>query len=269
VIPFAKVHACGNDFLIVEMQHVSELPLAELSRRLCARNTGVGADGVEYLSWTGESSGCIHLHNSDGSIAEISGNGTRCVAAYMARRKRTKAGGMLTIETDAGVRRCSILRVDENRFMISSAMGVPSLNADEIVLEDGQKAAGVVVSTGNPHFVIFVEGRDFRVLGRAWQEIGSEICHHPNFPQQTNVEFVRVVGSDEIEIRIFERGAGPTSSSGTGTCATAAATMRLRSGARHLNVIAPGGAQQVDWPADDAEIRLTGPSEIVYFGEAF
>lgn len=269
MIPFAKAHAHGNDFLIVESQYASGFPLAALTQRLCARNTGVGADGVEYLSWTSSSSSRIHLHNADGSVAEISGNGTRCVAAYMAHKTRAKVEDTLSIETDAGARACSILGIEGNRFTISSAMGVPSVKAGVVILEDGQSAVGAIVSTGNPHFVVVVEDTSFSVLGRSWQEVGNEICHHPNFPWQTNVEFVHAISASEIEIRIFERGVGPTASSGTGTCATAAATILLRGGDRRLNVIAPGGAQQIEWPSKDAQIVLTGSAEIVCFGEAF
>jgi diaminopimelate epimerase len=124
-----------------------------------------------------------------------------------------------------------------------------------------------VVSTGNPHFVIFVDQPDFSVHGYTWEAIGAEICSHPEFPQQTNVEFVRMTGRDEIEIRIYERGVGPTSSSGTGTCATGSAAIALRGASRVLRVISPGGTQTVDWQGD--EILLTGPAELVCFGEAW
>ena len=265
MVKFVKAHACGNDFLIVEG---AGDPL--LAERLCARHTGVGADGVEFLEWTGECSGRIRLYNADGSVAEISGNGTRCVAAWMARTKQAAVGETLTLETDAGARDCRIVRVEGASYEITSTMGVPEVSERTVVLdEEGIAIDGAVVSTGNPHFVIFVEDESFSVQGRSWQEIGSAISVHPDYPSGTNVEFVRVIGREAIEIRIFERGVGPTSSSGTGTCASAAATMVLRGGARRLQVQAPGGAQTVDWSADDAEMLLTGPAEIVAVGEAF
>lgn len=261
---FTKAHACGNDFLIVE-GGVD----AALAVKLCARNTGVGADGVEFLEWTGERSGGIRLVNADGSMAEISGNGTRCVAAWMAYRKRLKAGDAVQIETDAGPRECRVVKVEGHSFEFVQAMGVPVI-ADKVVkLAGGVEVAGVTVSTGNPHFVIFVEGADFSVHNRNWQELGREICFHADFPEQTNVEFVRVMDADGIEIRIFERGVGPTTSSGTGTCATATASIARRGLRSHLLVRAPGGDQRVDWAGDGAEIMLTGPAELIASGEAW
>ncbi|HTV07259.1 MAG TPA: diaminopimelate epimerase [Acidobacteriaceae bacterium] len=261
---FTKAHACGNDFLIVEGEAD-----AALAVRLCARNTGVGADGVEFVEWTGERSAAIRLVNADGSVAEISGNGTRCVAAWMARRKGLKAGDTVLIETDAGPRECRVVKADGNRFEFAQGMGVPAI-ADKVVkLAGGTEVAGVAVSTGNPHFVIFVDRAEFEKHGRGWQELGREMCFHPDFPEQTNVEFVRVLDTNSIEIRIFERGVGPTTSSGTGTCATAAASIARRKLSAHLCVKAPGGEQIVDWGGEGAEILLTGPAELIASGEAW
>jgi diaminopimelate epimerase len=117
--------------------------------------------------------------------------------------------------------------------------------------------------------VIFIEGPEFAVHGRVWQELGREICFHPDFPEQANVEFVRVIDTNSIEIRIFERGVGPTTSSGTGTCATAAAAIARRGLNPHLLVRAPGGEQRIDWIGDGAEIVLTGPAELIATGEAW
>jgi diaminopimelate epimerase len=269
VISFTKAHACGNDFLIVESTGIAENDLREAAIRLCARNTGVGADGVEYFAWTGERSGRITLYNADGSIAEISGNGTRCVAAWMAQNKSAVAGGTFRIDTDAGPRECRIIEAQGNLYQIASKMGVPTVEPKTVTLASGDEVDGAVVSTGNPHFVIFVENPGFTVAGRAWQEVGNEICHHADFPRQTNVEFVRVLNDDEIEIRIFERGVGPTTSSGTGTCATSAASMVLRQTSRRLAVHAPGGTQQVEWPDANSEILLTGPAQLIASGEAW
>ena len=115
MIPFTKAHACGNDFLIVTEQDAAGLNWTELTRRLCARTTGIGADGIEFFAWTAENSGRIRLHNADGSIAEISGNGTRCVAAWMAHQLRSQPGDLLAIQTDAGPRLCRIHRRSHTR----------------------------------------------------------------------------------------------------------------------------------------------------------
>ena len=261
---FTKAHACGNDFLIVEGEADPVLAI-----RLCARNTGVGADGVEFFEWMGERAGRIHLVNADGSVAEISGNGTRCVAAWMAHRKQLAASAVVEIETHAGIRECRVVKAEGHRFEFAQGMGVPVLQDKRVILKDGTEVEGVVVSVGNPHFVIFAEDKKFAAYGRDWQELGREICFHSDFPGRTNVEFVRVVDTNSIEIRIFERGVGPTTSSGTGTCAAATAAIARRGLNPHLVVRAPGGEQRADWAGDGAEIMLTGPAELIASGEAW
>jgi len=273
LIPFVKAHACGNDFLIVVAKSVEGADQRKLAIRLCARHTGLGADGVEFLEWTGERAGRLRLFNIDGSIAEISGNGTRCVAAWMAHQKQAGPGDVFMIDTDAGARECRIIEVRGHCFEIAAAMGVPIVSPRAVVLASGRTIEGSVVSMGNPHFVIFVEDKSFAVSGMAWESIGREICFHFDFPQQTNVEFVRVAGPEEIEIRVFERGVGPTTSSGTGTCASAAASIALRGLSGDLLVRARGGTQLVAWSgpsqSNPAEMTLTGPAELIAAGEAF
>lgn len=260
---FVKAHACGNDFLIVD-EPVAEDCYAEVARTLCARNTGIGADGVEYLTLNDNGGYAIRLFNADGSEAEISGNGTRCVAAYLAK---DEDGDLIPIRTSAGVRRCRVLRREHPRYSISTEMGVPAIAARTIVLQDGTAIGGVQVSIGNPHFVVFVESKDFKYAGRSWQEVGAEVCTHEDFPNGTNVEFVRVTDTDRIEFRIYERGVGPTQSSGTGSSAVAAASMQVRGLQRSLTVVAEGGEQVVAWADEASQLLLTGPAEIIAQGE--
>ena len=272
MIPFTKAHACGNDFLIITEEAAPDRDWAALTQRLCARNTGVGADGVEFFRWTGPCSGQIRLHNADGSIAEISGNGTRCVAAWMAEALDARAGDILSIETDAGLRVCRINAIrsgDGFEVDVTTGMGVPGLAPRTVTLGDGTRIAGVEVSMGNPHFVIAVENAEFGVAERSWQTIGAEICTHADFPGQTNVEFLRVIGAHEIQIRIFERGVGPTTSSGTGTSASATAAIAVHGCQSPLTVVAPGGAQTVDWSGAGTELDLTGPAALIARGEAY
>jgi diaminopimelate epimerase len=272
LIPFAKAHACGNDFLIVTEEDAKDHDRAELTRRLCARNTGVGADGIEFFRWTGICAGHITLYNADGSTAEISGNGTRCTAAWMALKMDARAGDEMWIETDAGMRVCRVEQVGANginTIEISAGMGMPVFAPGTVQLADGAQIAGVQVSIGNPHFVILADSADFSVAGRAWQAIGAEICTHADFPLQTNVEFLRMLNPHEIEIRIFERGVGPTMSSGTGTCAAAVAAIAFNACASPLRVGAPGGPQTVEWSGPGAELRLTGPAAMIAVGEAW
>lgn len=272
MIPFTKAHACGNDFLIVTENAAQGHDWAALTRRLCARNTGVGADGIEFFAWTGPRSGRIRLHNADGSVAEISGNGTRCVAAWMAASIEARPGDTLQIETDAGLRVCRINAVHTQTGYavdVTTQMGVPKAIRQSLRLADGAQIDGIQVSTGNPHFVVVVDKADFAVAGRTWQSIGAEICTHIAFPQQTNVEFVRILTPQEIEIRIFERGVGPTTSSGTGTSASAAAAIAFHGCASPLTVSAPGGAQTVEWAGEGQELLLTGPAALIARGEAW
>jgi diaminopimelate epimerase len=272
LILFTKAHACGNDFLIVKEEAAPGCDWAELTRQLCERNTGVGADGIEFFKWTGPKSGRIRLFNADGSMAEISGNGTRCVAAWMAQEIDARAGDALQIETDAGVRACHIDSVSSSgdySVEVTMEMGVPHFASRTVTSPGGVQVPGVEVSTGNPHFVIFVDNADFSVDGQHWQSVGQQICMHPGFPYQTNVEFVRIVSPDEIEIRIFERGVGPTNSSGTGTSASATAALALHGCESPLRVVAPGGAQTVVWDGPGTELRLTGPAALIARGEAW
>jgi diaminopimelate epimerase len=272
LIPFAKAHACGNDFLIVTEEAAADHDRENLTRHLCDRHTGIGADGIEFFSWTGPSSGRIRLHNADGSIAEISGNGTRCVAAWMTLERGLHPGDELRIETDAGLRVCRVnaLKTDgEFTVEVTAGMGVPSFSPRKVTLADGLAVAGVEVSTGNPHFVVVVENTEFTVAGQSWQEIGAAICVHPDFPHQTNVEFLRIINSRKIEIRIFERGVGPTTSSGTGSSATATAAIAMKGCQSPLTVVAPGGAQTVEWDGTGTELRLTGPASLIARGEAW
>ena len=306
MIPFTKAHACGNDFLIVGEEDVAKLDKAELTRHLCARNTGIGADGIEFFAWTGEYSGRIHLLNADGSVAEISGNGTRCVAAWMAEDRNAQPGDEFSIETDAGIRICTIhefreLEMDGPTVLVTTDMDVPEFEKRTVELADGTAIDGVYVSLGNPHFVIVLPesehrpqrgvfagdeaypvdaserslaGLDFSIGDQSWEEIGEEICFHLDFPDQTNVEFVHVLGSEsepihQVAIRIFERGVGPTTSSGTGTSAVATALIGVYDAEHELEVIASGGAQSVKWQGPGEKLYLTGPATLVARGEAF
>jgi len=277
LIPFTKAHACGNDFLIVSEEAAGNHDRTDLARRLCARNAGIGADGIEFFSWSepeasGPKSGRIRLYNADGSIAEISGNGTRCVAAWMAEALGSQPGDELKISTGAGLRVCRIDSVQcDGAFTVemTTGMGVPKFAPHTLKLTAGAEIVGVEVSTGNPHFVILADNPEFAVAGKPWQTIGAEICVHRDFPKHTNVEFVRIVSEREIEIRIFERGVGPTTSSGTGSSASATAALALRRCVSPLNVVAPGGAQTIAWNGPGNELFLTGPATLIARGEAW
>jgi diaminopimelate epimerase len=190
----------------------------------------------------------------------------------MAQEMGLLPGGELHIETDAGARVCRVnaLRTKgEYTVEVTAGMGMPTFALKTVTLLDGLAVDGVEVSTGNPHFVIVVDNAAFAVADRPWRQVGAEICLHSDFPQQTNVEFARVVSEHEIEIRIFERGVGPTASSGTGTSAAATSVIALGLAASPLHVAAPGGAQAVEWEGPGTELTLTGPASLIARGEAW
>src|SRR3984885_7683925 len=147
VIPFVKAHACGNDFLVIQENLAGVEPRNELTRRLCHRNSGVGADGVEFLTWEGKRQGRIRLHNADGSIAEISGNGTRCAAAWIAYETKAGPGDEIVLETDAGARVCQVDDRTGQIFMITSSMGVPQIGNANLFLGGEERIEGAIVST--------------------------------------------------------------------------------------------------------------------------
>lgn len=264
-IRFVKAQARGNDFLVIE-EPLAQGQHAQMARTLCARHTGVGADGIEFVDRRADGSLFLRLFNADGSEAELSGNGTRCVAAWLAESEGLQE---VALGTHGGLRRCRVVRDEGVEVWVETGMGVPRVMQRRIRLEGSDREiAGVMVNVGNPHFVIFPEHDDFSVHGMSWQDLGAKISVDPVFRFGTNVEFVCVLEDARIEFRIFERGCGPTESSGTGTCASAAAAMVLRGTARELTAVAPGGEQQVVWPANNLEMMLTGPAAIVCVGEA-
>ncbi|HLI77547.1 MAG TPA: diaminopimelate epimerase [Acidobacteriaceae bacterium] len=264
-IRFVKAQARGNDFLVIE-ESLAAGRHAEMARKLCDRHTGVGADGIEFLDRRADGTLFLRLFNADGSEAELSGNGTRCVAAWLAESEQRED---VALGTHGGVRRCRVVRRDGNEVWIESGMGMPRVVERRIRVAGVEgELAGAMVNVGNPHFVIFPEREDFGSHGMSWQELGAVVAVDPLFRFGTNVEFVRVLADKKIEFRIFERGCGPTESSGTGTCASCAAAIVLRGVARELTAVAPGGEQLVVWPENGAEMLLTGPAEIVCVGEA-
>lgn len=266
MIPFVKAHACGNDFLIVE-ETLAGRAHAALARKLCSRNTSIGADGIEFLERRANGEFFLRLFNANGSEAELSGNGTRCVAAWLSLSEGLEE---VALGTHGGVRTCRVIEAEGLQYLVESDMGVPRVMPRKIEIAGVPGAIdGAMVNVGNPHYVIFVESENFGSHGMNWQELGAKIAVDPLFKFGTNVEFVRVLKEDEIAFRIFERGCGPTTSSGTGTCASSAAAMTLRGLARTLNAVAEGGAQGVKWPDAESEMLLTGPAEIVCKGEAY
>jgi len=256
-IPFVKATACGNDFLIIDFVHAPS-DIHSFTRRICDRHNGVGADGVEWVLPAKDADLRVRLLNSDGSEAEISGNGTRCVAAwYCAENHRSS----VVIRTGAGLKTCELKAHVGNNFEFRSSMGVPEVGDEFPIKFTYGEITGTPVSMGNPHYVVFVPQFE---LG--WQAVAEQISRHHDFKHGMNVEFVKVLDPGEIEVRFCERGVGETMSSGTGSCAAAVASIHSGKAKSPVRVQAPGGMQTVEW---SDEVFLTGPATLLCRGEFF
>jgi diaminopimelate epimerase len=257
VIPFVKASACGNDFLIIDGIH-APADLAEFSQRICERHQGVGADGVEWLFPAEDADVQARLFNADGSEAEISGNGTRCVAACLCSQQ---ARERVVIRTGAGLKACTFTSRNDTQYEFEIAMGEPEVGEELTTQLTTAEVRGIPVSMGNPHYVIFV-----KEFAPNWQAESAEIGRHHNFKHGINVELARSLDKRNIDVRFFERGVGETQSSGTGSCAAAVAAIVTKKAESPLRVHAPGGVQTVRW---EGQVFLRGTAQLVCRGEFF
>ena len=251
-----KAHAYGNDFLYVRSEDAIDVlrDAATWSRRWCARHTGIGADGVIFYTPTAGGAR-MRLINADGSPAEVSGNGVRGLAALLAR-DRGLSSGRLVVETDAGPKTLDLLRAEHgSRFLFRADMG-PATDIQQCSLDvAGETIPLVRLWMGNPQAVVLGQLDPARLA-----RLGPALQVHPAFPDGVNVELARVDAPDRVSILIWERGVGPTQSSGTGSCAAAVAAAVAGGAGRHVEVVAPGGAQQVEW---GERVHLTGWAEVL------
>jgi diaminopimelate epimerase len=254
-IPFVKAGACGNDFLIIDGSNAPS-DLITFSRRICDRHNGVGADGVEWLFPATDADIRAHLINADGSEAEISGNGTRCVAAYLCSENPRQ---QVMVRTGAGIKKCTLTSHSETEFEFETAMGEPQIGTEFSVEISSREVRGTPVSMGNPHVVIFADA-----FAPNWQSDAAEIGKRREFNNGVNVELVRVRDKENLEVRFYERGVGETLSSGTGSCAAAVAAIFATRAQSPVRVHAPGGMQTVRW---EGEVFLRGPAQIICRGE--
>ena len=259
-IPFVKAHGAGNDFLLVHnLDSLGAASYADLAGAICDRNRGVGADGL--VVFTGPAS--IRLFNSDGSEAELSGNGTRCAAALLVAEGG--AGDTVAIETRAGVKQLRLLEREENRYRFEMGMGRPMFSPDDINHPLPTSMGNwpvTILNVGNPQCALIVDDLDFN-----WRELGREIECHPHFPRRTNVSFIRVLDRHTIEARFYERGAGPTMSSGTGSTGAAVAAILSGRVESPVRVVTQAGDLRLRW--DNDEVLLQGPAEITARGEYY
>ncbi len=249
-----KAHAFGNDFLLVEESEVESAPdLAVLARMLCDRHRGVGADGLMVIGHRGPRRS-MRLLNADGSASEISGNGLRCLAAWLARGAAVHS--IIEIETDAGLKTLELLDVAANRYTFRAAMGQPSEVTKEPIMVGSTVVEAITLRVGNPQCVVLGEVTEERLHGLA-----AALAVHARFPAGTNVELASVESPTHVRILIWERGVGPTEASGTGACAAAVAAIAYGGANRDVQIESPGGTQRVEWLEDG--LYLTGWAEIV------
>jgi len=259
MIAFTKAHAYGNDFLYVSGP--TPLDAGTWARRLCDRHRGVGADGLIFYTPTAAGA-TMTLFNADGSKSELSGNGLRGLAAIVVRdwQASGRADRVVAVDTTAGLKRLTLERADGAAYLFAAEMGVPTGIEQRDLDVRGERLTATVLAVGNPQCVVLGPLPDDETFAR----LGPALEHHPAFPNRTNVEFAHVEATDRVVIRIWERGVGPTESSGTGSCAAAVAAASHGGAARDVEVVAPGGSQRVQW-TDDGLI-LTGWAGIIADG---
>lgn len=259
-IPFTKLHGAENDFLLTLRADAPYQRLPEIATRICARNTGIGADGW-MLVWSSNGGLATRLFNSDGSEAEISGNGTRCAAAF-SLFKGLLVPPDLSISTAAGTKHLRLISQSDRQFLFEMKMGAPKIEALSTHLTlAGRDFDATVLNVGNPQCAIFVEQ-----LPADWRQAAREAEAHERFRQRTNVSFVRVVDRHTIEAVFYERGAGETKSSGTGSTGAASAAILRREVESPVEVRTPAGSLHLRW---DDDVYLTGPAEIIGEGRFF
>lgn len=260
-IPFAKAHGARNDFLLTWRDRLPAevADPAALARAICQRHTGVGADGWILIDpGTGGAHAAIELWNSDGSRSEISGNGTRCAAALVV--ETGKAQDEIRIATGAGIKTLRLLGRQGRHFSFEMNMGRAAVEELHAALVPGREC--VILNVGNPQCAVLVADFDFD-----WRTLGAELERHPRFPHRTNVSFLRVLDAHTLDVRFFERGAGETMSSGTGSTGAVAAALARGLVRSPVNVLTPAGPLKLHSKNED--LYLEGPAEIVAEGEFY
>jgi len=274
-VKFSKYHALGNDFIVIDQLTVrfSRTMKTRLTRAICSFHTGVGADGVLYLSNSRRADCKIEIVNSDGSWAEKSGNGLRIAGFHRASGKRRK----LTFETTTSVDEVTLIKKIKNGYLVKVLLGQPNFDTRYIPVRTRQrylinsplilgrtKLPVTCLSVGNPHTVLLVNDFNFD-----WKQIGAELEYARPFSRGTNVEFVKVVNRHKIKVREWERGAGATMSSGTGAAAAVCAIVMLGLVERRCEVVFESGSLFINWDSNTDQIELTGPVQKVTEGTFF
>jgi diaminopimelate epimerase len=275
MVKFSKLQATGNDFVLMNCfeEPLTDVPLDVLARNICDRHFGIGADGLLLLLPSKIANFRMRIFNSDGSEAEMCGNGIRCFALYLYEHGLWEDKN-IDIETLAGVKRVKMFLEGKKVEGVRVGMGNPIFQRESIPIKGKDnplnmslRAAGrrwevSALSMGNPHCVILVDDVEHFPV----EKVGPEIENHPLFPHRTNVEFVEVLNRDELKIRVWERGVGETLGCGTGACASLVVTALKGLTNRSARIHLKGGDLFVEWQ-ESGEVFLSGPAEEVFQGE--
>lgn len=279
MIKFSKFHGFGNDYVVIEAEQLKEVTdISEFAKRFCHRTLGVGSDGIailEKLDGADADFSC-RIINPDGSEAGFSGNGTRCAVAY-AYFKGLWNEANLRLKMNTGVKNYRLVEeISKGHYWFDAEIGKPKFASDEIPFASETKLDTVIdyplsiinsqfkvscVNVGNPVACVFLDDFDFD-----WREVGCELEVHQAFPQKANIVFVKVLDRQNIELKIWERGAGETSASGT--CSSGAAILSALRGEteRKVSVHTEGGITEITW-RDDDEMLILGRADFVFSGE--
>ena len=274
MIRFTKMHGAGNDYIYINAIDSCPANLPELSNEMSDRHKGVGSDGVVLIMPSDKADFRMRMFNADGSEGEMCGNASRCVAKYVYDKGLTSKR-KITLETLAGIKVLEITKVvDEKVREVKVDMGEPSFAPENIPTKSNCEVIDIPISTslgtlnltavgtGNPHGVVIMDS----VSDLDIDSIGPEIQNNELFPRKANIEFVRIINRNELEMRVYERGSGETMACGTGACASVVATSRLGLTDRRATVHLKGGDLQIHW-AENNHVYMTGEAATVFEGE--
>lgn len=269
---FTKSHGAGNDFVMIEDLRNRLKLTAEAVAKLCDRHKGIGADGVIRITRSDSADFFMDYYNAGGDVAEMCGNGIRCLAKYVADRGLFH-GDRMRVDTRAGVKELELAFNNEGCvYRVRVDMGPPILEPERIPVRaddplhvplavDGFAFDAVSVSMGNPHAILYVDDLDHT----PFEDLGPRVEAHELFPAHVNAEFVQVLNDGEVRARVYERGVGETQACGTGACAIAVGSNLRGLTGKNLAVHLPGGTLDIEW-AENGHVYMTGPAEEVFHG---
>lgn len=272
-LSFTKMHGISNDYVYVNAFATTVLDPPTVARKVSDRRTGIGGDGLILICPSDNAHARMEMYNADGSRGAMCGNGIRCVGKYLYDHGLARSNP-LKIDTDSGLKTLFLEVQDGKVSRVTVDMGEPILDGplipvaaagqiiDQPLEVEGNSYRVTCVSMGNPHCVTFVDNVEPLDL----EKIGPKFEHHPFFPKRVNTEFIEVVSSTELNMRVWERGSGETWACGTGACAAAVAAVLTKKAGRQVTIHLRGGDLEIEWRAEDNHVYMTGPAEEVFAG---